>query len=135
MAHVFLGILVVLILLQLGVFAKKKRELGESRKLSFNWPLYLYIFTVLITIMFIFGIVYYVISLNTPILINGTTGEEVTSYTFLELLYYSGVTLLSIGYGDFTPIGATRFLSIFEAFLGIVVPTVMFIGEITKDRT
>jgi potassium channel LctB len=135
MAHAFLGILVVLLLLQLGAFARKKGELSKTHKLSLDWPLYLYIFTVLLSIMFIFAIIYYVISLSTLILINGTSGEEVVNYTFLQALYYSGVTLLSIGYGDFTPIGPARFLSIFEAFLGIVIPTVIFIKEITKDRT
>ena len=52
----------------------------------------------------------------------------------MQMLYYSGVTLLSIGYGDLVPVGPIRFISIFEGFLGIVLPTVIFIKEITKDR-
>ncbi|MCG1010259.1 two pore domain potassium channel family protein [Salinicoccus sp. ID82-1] len=134
MAHVFLGILVVFIAFQLGAFAKKKGELGDRHSLSLNWPLYLYIFTVMFALFVIFAVIYYIISFQTSIYINGNTGESVTDYTFWEILYYSGVTLLSIGYGDFTPVGVVRFLSLFEGFLGIVVPSVIFIKEMSKNN-
>ncbi|MFC3420360.1 ion channel [Salinicoccus hispanicus] len=135
MAHVFLGILVVFVAFQLGAFAKKKGDLGDRHKLSLNWPLYLYIFTVMFSLFVTFAVIYHIISFQTPIYINGNTGEQVTHYTFWQTLYYSGVTLLSIGYGDFTPVGVTRFLSLFEGFLGIVIPSVIFIKEISNSNS
>lgn len=134
MTQAFLGILVVLILFQLGAFVKKKGDMKDTHKFSLQWPLYLYILTVLLSTMIIFAVIYYISSVYTPILKVGHTGELITDYTFMQILYYSGVTLLSIGYGDLVPVGPIRFISIFEGFLGIVLPTVIFIKEITKDR-
>ncbi|WP_026476807.1 potassium channel family protein [Alkaliphilus transvaalensis] len=36
-----------------------------------------------------------------------------------ESLYFSGITFLTIGYGDIQPIGLTRILTIIEGFLGL----------------
>lgn len=134
MAHVFLGILIVFVAFQLGAFAKKKGDLGERHRLSLNWPLYLYIFTVMFSLFLIFALIYYALSFQSPIYMDGNSGESVDEYHFSDILYYSGVTLLSIGYGDYTPLGVTRFLSLLEGFLGIVVPSVIFIKEMAKNN-
>lgn len=39
---------------------------------------------------------------------------------FLESLYYSVVTITTLGYGDFTPLGVSRFLSSLEALAGVI---------------
>ncbi|MFC3389510.1 ion channel [Salinicoccus sesuvii] len=87
------------------------------------------------SLFLIFAIIYYILSLQAPIYMDGNAGESVDEYHFSDVLYYSGVTLLSIGYGDYTPLGVTRFLSLFEGFLGIVVPSVIFIKEISRNDT
>jgi len=38
-------------------------------------------------------------------------------------LYFSAVTLFSVGYGDITPVGIGRWLALIEAFLGYILPT------------
>ncbi len=44
-------------------------------------------------------------------------GTLVKSY--LDKLYFSGVTFTTLGYGDFSPIGGTRLLAFIESFLGV----------------
>jgi potassium channel LctB len=37
-------------------------------------------------------------------------------------MYFSAITLLSVGYGDITPIGIGRWLAVVEALLGYTMP-------------
>ncbi|WP_258000415.1 potassium channel family protein [Bacillus sp. Marseille-P3661] len=52
-------------------------------------------------------------------------GEQVQA-PFLELLetttYFSAVTLFSVGYGDIVPLGMGRWIAIFEALIGYILP-------------
>src|SRR5690625_4635401 len=58
-----------------------------------------------------FGLIYFVISLSETILIeNNRITYASFSYVrqLIISLYFSGVTLLTIGYGDITPVGIGR---------------------------
>ncbi|WP_411843429.1 ion channel [Salinicoccus sp. HZC-1] len=135
MAQVFLTVFIIFFLFQLGAFAKKKGELRGTHKFSLHWPLYLYIFTVMTSLLMIFAVIYFIISFDSPILMDSNKGKIVQNHDFAEMIYYSGVTLLSIGYGDLNPLGPIRYISLFEAFLGIITPTIIFIKEITKSNS
>ena len=45
-------------------------------------------------------------------------GSRGNSGGFWELLYFNFITILTIGYGEFTPIHIGRFISASEALLG-----------------
>lgn len=47
-------------------------------------------------------------------------GQQET-ITFEDALYFSTVTLTTVGYGDISPLGINRLLAGFEAFLGMTV--------------
>lgn len=135
MAQVFLTLFIILFLFQIGTFAKKKGELQNTHKFTLHWPLYLYVFTVMISLVLFFAVIYFIVSFDSPILIDSNKGKIVQNHDFAEMIYYSGATLLSIGYGDLTPIGPIRYISLFEGFLGIVTPTIIFVKEITKNNS
>ncbi len=42
-------------------------------------------------------------------------------------LYFSAITLLSVGYGDVTPFGLSRAVAIAEALIGYLLPVVIVI--------
>jgi len=49
--------------------------------------------------------------------------------------YHSGITFLTIGYGDFYPMGAVRWLSNVEGFVGVFLMsyfTVAFVRKILR---
>lgn len=61
---------------------------------------------------------------HVPVLLE--VGAELTGSYFEKLescLYFSAVTLFSVGYGDITPIGIGRWIALIEAFLGYILPT------------
>lgn len=132
MSQAILTLFILFFLFQIGVFAKKKREMAGTHNFTMQWPLYLYIFTVMISLTIVFALIYFVMSFSTPILIDSNQGTIMKEHNFAEMIYYSGSTLLSIGYGDLNPIGPIRYISLFESFLGIVAPTVIFISEVNK---
>jgi hypothetical protein len=50
-----------------------------------------------------------------------------------EFMYFSLVTLTTVGYGDITPaLVVTRSLANFEALLGQLYPAVLIAGIVTK---
>lgn len=101
----------------------KEREL--SRELSTGWNhitktlSYYYwgygkkphriIYISIITILFCAAIYYCF-----PTLINSSAPNE----TILDSIYFSTVTFTTLGYGDFSPLGNLRILSLLEAFFG-----------------
>ena len=42
-----------------------------------------------------------------------------------KTIYFSAITLLSVGYGDITPIGWSRVVAILEALVGYLLPAVI----------
>lgn len=73
-----------------------------------------------------FGLIYFLLSLHNTILIENILRHEGEANILKKLfhsMYFSGVTLLTIGYGDVTPIGIGRIIAIIQALLGYVLPT------------
>ena len=64
---------------------------------------------------------------NYKISFHGLKLEEYSSFTFLylDLLYFSAITYLTIGYGDITLLGAWRVFPIIEGLIGVGVSTVV----------
>ncbi|MRX73745.1 two pore domain potassium channel family protein [Bacillus lacus] len=55
-------------------------------------------------------------------------GHAVTGTYLQQLntcLYFSAVTLFSVGYGEIIPIGAGRFIAVVEALIGYMLPVVI----------
>ena len=47
------------------------------------------------------------------------SGHGVTRLGFLEIFYFNWITILTVGYGDYSPISFGWVLSVFEALLGV----------------
>lgn len=73
--------------------------------------------TFIFAIMIIFGMTYTAFSNETSYLVE--SGKRVTSLD--EAIYFSGITLITIGYGDIVPVGGFRNVALFEGMLGIVI--------------
>ncbi|MGC4377019.1 potassium channel family protein [Fictibacillus sp. Mic-4] len=49
-------------------------------------------------------------------------------------MYFSAVTMLSVGYGDITPLGVGRWISITEALIGYLLPAAFVITSVIDHR-
>jgi potassium channel LctB len=113
---------IIFILVNLIYFFKDK----HFKYSYFSTTLFYKLFFVLLSIMIAFAVLYYALSLENPMLrISSPSGKPV-EHTFLNYLYYSGVTILSVGYGDYIPTGHIRFFALLEAAIGLLLPTAYF---------
>ena len=97
------------------------------------------LFLVYLTMIIAFGCVYLsFIILDVPVLQEGQldlADMQLTPLTRIQaVLYFSAVTLLSVGYGDLTPIGVGRWIAIIEALIGYLMPAAFFVTTIVDYR-
>jgi hypothetical protein len=86
-------------------------KVGDKKyKLTINLSL------ILIVAVFFFGLTYWLVGFieNNGIYSNGIRAG------FWESIYFSVVTITTLGYGDFTPLGISRFLVSFESIFGLI---------------
>ncbi|MGF2615108.1 ion channel [Rossellomorea aquimaris] len=88
-----------------------------------------------LVLMLGFGLVYVLLEVEGIDLL--TEGGEVIEGDFLDhlftCLYFSGVTLFSVGYGDVTPIGVGRGIALVESWLGYTIPAAFVIKTFFVD--
>lgn len=130
MAHFFVGAAIIFIGLNLYYFFMNK----TYRKSYFSTALFFKLFFVLIGITFGFAVLYYALAQQDTILVESISKREPIDHSFSNLLYFSGVTILSIGYGDMLPVGTARFFSIIEAAIGVLLPTAYFLKALDRSK-
>ena len=69
---------------------------------------------VVILVQLAFACIYFFAATGTSYLSKG--GQPVTD--FVDALYFSGVTLMTVGYGDIVPVGDFRFTAVAEVYGG-----------------
>ncbi|WP_142828815.1 potassium channel family protein [Planococcus soli] len=123
LATILIGLTILLMLLNLYYFFT-----NQQQKESFiHTSLFTKLFLVMTAITFGFAVIYYLLSMNTDILrISDETGGAAGD-SFWDYLYFSGVTMLSIGYGDMVPVGSARFFAVIQAALGLLLPSAYFV--------
>ncbi|WP_419157789.1 ion channel [Rossellomorea sp. BNER] len=89
-----------------------------------------------IVIMIGFGLLYVLLELEgVPILIEN--GEVFTGDFFDYLftgIYFSGITLFSVGYGDLSPVGFGRGIALVESWLGYTIPAAFVVKTFLMDK-
>lgn len=94
----------------------------KDKHLSFENFMFLII--IYLTILIGFGLIYMLIDLKgyTILLDNGQPLEGNFFTKLSTALYFSGITLFSVGYGDIAPLGISRAIAVFEALIGYAIP-------------
>ena len=90
-----------------------------------------WIFATFILMIILFGLMYWIL---TPLDNGVKEGSDIPSeFTFLQGIYFSIVTISSLGYGDLRPVGVSRVLASLEVFLGLLFVGIM-IAALTSRR-
>lgn len=96
---------------------------------------FLFLATIYATVMIGFGLMYLLLELNGLPVLNYSY-ESLGNNFFERLetgLYFSAVTLFSVGYGEIAPVGIGRFIAVSEALIGYTIPAA-FVARTVLDR-
>ncbi|WP_210367351.1 potassium channel family protein [Bacillus sp. REN3] len=87
------------------------------------------------TVMAGFGLLYYLLEhRGIAVLSGGGFRELTTSYERMATsVYFSAVTLFSVGYGDIAPVGIGRIIAVLEALIGYTIPAA-FVTRVVFER-
>lgn len=108
-----------------------RMKLEESR---FSAELFYTLLVIYSIVIIGFGLIYFILSFQGMILVEHGELQQVSVVgSLIHSLYFSGVTLLTIGYGDIIPIGIGRGIALIEALLGYVLPTA-FVLRLVQTR-
>jgi potassium channel LctB len=121
-ASLLISAVVVLFVVKFYWFIKHKRYTLTE----FSQAMFLRLFFTLFIIFIGFSLIYYSLFLNGHVVVQDTVNNRTVSH-FSDYVYFSGVTLLSVGYGDLVPLGVTRIFSLLEASLGLLLPSAFFL--------
>lgn len=70
-----------------------------------------------------YGLIYFILSFQGIVIVEHGELREVTVWaSIVHSIYFSGVTLLTLGYGDLAPVGIGRVIAISEAMIGYILP-------------
>ncbi|OIJ17252.1 ion transporter [Anaerobacillus alkalilacustris] len=92
------------------------------------------LFLVYVTVAIGFGCLYISLELmGVPVLTEGEVRVGGSFFHLLEdALYFSAVTILSVGYGDITPLGIGRWIAMVEAFFGYLLPAAFVVSTVAN---
>lgn len=99
---------------------------------SVDFMLFVNLFLIMIGIWLAFAAIFYVLSQEGPAVLENTQPFDPVEVTWSNMIYFSGVTLLSIGYGDMVPNGIAKFFALLEASFGLLLPTAFFIQSLQQ---
>ncbi len=102
---------------------------------AFSMELFYALLVLYSTIIIGFALIYFVLSYQGLILVEHGEIRTVSAIeTLVHSIYFSGVTLLTIGYGDIVPIGLGRMVALVEALIGYLLPTA-FVFRLLTTRS
>ncbi len=97
---------------------------------------YILLFLIYGTVLIGFSAVYFILERGQhPILIEHSIPVKGTNYHIMGLcLYFSAITLLSVGYGDIVPVGIGRWVAMVEALIGYTMPAAFVLQVFKEER-
>ncbi|MGM0896660.1 MAG: potassium channel family protein [Bacillota bacterium] len=106
----------------------------KFHKSNFHPPLFQKLFYSLIGITIGFAVLYYLLGMQSVVIRLSTPEGKAGAHDFWDYLYFSGTTMMSVGYGDLVPVGSARFFSLIQAAIGLLLPTAYFAKIMTGDK-
>ncbi|WP_430788107.1 ion channel [Virgibacillus flavescens] len=107
---------------------------GSNYERSFSMDIFYTLLVVYIIVIIGFALIYFILSFQKILLVEGGELRQVSMIgTLIHSTYFSGVTMLTIGYGDITPIGYGRLLALIQALIGYILPTA-FVLRLVQNK-
>lgn len=107
---------------------------GKNKTKRFSMEIFYTLLVVYIIVIIGFALLYFIFSFHRVLLVEGGELRQVSVIgTLIHSTYFSGVTMLTIGYGDITPIGYGRLIALIQALIGYILPTA-FVLRLVQDK-
>ncbi|MFZ3578007.1 ion channel [Virgibacillus sp. DJP39] len=101
---------------------------------NFSMDIFYTLLVVYIIVILGFALIYFVLSFHRVVLVEGGELRQVSvTGSLMHSAYFSGVTMLTIGYGDITPVGFGRLIALIQALIGYILPTA-FVIRIVQNK-
>jgi len=115
--------LILTSIVQFVLFNQNMKQLKTFRS-SISFEVFYSLILIYCIVIIGFGMIYFILSFQQVTLVENVSQNSSTLIKHLfTCFYFSGVTLLTIGYGDITPIGIGRLIAIIQALIGFILPT------------
>lgn len=108
---------------------------GKLKESRFSAEMFYTLLVIYLIVIVGFALIYFLLSFQGIVLVEYGELHEVSILgELIHALYFSGVTLLTIGYGDIVPIGIGRLIALVEALIGYVLPTAFVLRLVQTKR-
>ncbi|HLS66026.1 MAG TPA: potassium channel family protein [Pseudogracilibacillus sp.] len=141
MKILFICILLTIIMISMVQFLSfTYKERAKKSVTSISLEIFYTLLLIYVIVILGFGLIYFLLSFYKQTLIDNASDTPVSlGGLLLRCFYFSGVTLLTIGYGDITPLGIGRFIAIVQSLIGYLLPTAFVLKivhlNIERQRT
>lgn len=100
---------------------------------SISFENFVFLAFIYATVVIGFGLIYMMLEINGYTVFDDYLHSESDYFSRLETsLYFSAVTLFSVGYGDIAPLGIGRAIAVTEALIGFTIPAA-FVARAVLD--
>lgn len=100
------------------------REYRTDKKIGIAYDIFYTLLIIYIIVIIGFSFLYYMLSFYDVVLYEeNATNEQSLLAIWWRSFYFSGVTMLTIGYGDVIPLGVGRLFALLQALIGFILPT------------
>ena len=100
------------------------REYRTDKKIGIAYDIFYTLLIIYIIVIIGFSFLYYMLSFYDVVLYEeNATKEQSLLDMWWRSFYFSGVTMLTIGYGDVIPLGVGRLFALLQALIGFILPT------------
>lgn len=125
MKIMFMCILLSIIMISMVQFLSfTYKERTKKSVTAISLEIFYTLLLIYIIVILGFGLIYFLLSFYKETLIDNVSDTPVSlGGLLLRCFYFSGVTLLTIGYGDITPLGIGRLIAIVQSLIGYLLPT------------
>jgi potassium channel LctB len=108
---------------------------GKLHQRHISVSYFLYFGCLYLTIMVGFALLYMLVQMEGHLVWAGTAYERPFFWDhFFSSLYFSGITLFSVGYGDIVPEGFGRWIALIEAWIGYTIPTAFVVRSMMEKE-
>jgi potassium channel LctB len=111
---------------------KFRMEMRDSR---FSLELFYSLVIIFVIVIVGFGLIYFILSFQGIVLVEHGELRQVNILgSIVHSMYFSGATMLTIGYGDITPIGIGRIIAVMQALIGYILPTAFVLRIVQRGQ-